>query len=141
MDLPRLFAETEERVVRSDFTFRCKNRWYQIGEGEAQPGMAMTKVTIEIRLDGQRRFRWRESYLTPMAIAAPATPEKTKAAVAKPPTASPKRGRPIPADHPWRARPFLVGKAKHPSQANMASPARGASAFADSREGTGITST
>jgi hypothetical protein len=140
VDLPRLFAETEERVVRSDFTFRYKNQWYQIGEAEAQPGMSRTKVTIEIRLDGQRRFRWRESYLTPMAIAAPAKPEKTSAAIAKPPTTSPKRGRPIPADHPWRTRPFLVGKAKHPSQGNVASRACGASAFADSREEAGIPS-
>lgn len=141
VDLQRLFAETEERVVRSDFTFRYKNQWYQIGEAEAQAGMPRTKVTIELRLDGQRRFRWRESYLTPVQIAAPAKPEKTKAATAKPPTASPKRGRPIPADHPWRTRPFLVGKARHRPQGNVASRACGASAFADSREGAGITST
>jgi hypothetical protein len=89
----------------------------------------------------KRRFRWRESYLTPVPIAARSKPEKTKAATAKPPTASPKRGRPIPADHPWRTRPFLVGKALDRPQRNVASRAYGASAFADPREGAGITST
>jgi hypothetical protein len=139
VDLQRLFAETEERVVRSDFTFRYKNQWHQIGEAEAEAGMPRTKVTIELRLDGTRRFRWRESYLTPVPIAARAKPEKD--ATPKPPAAIPKRGRPIPADHPWRTRPFLVGKALDRPQRNVASRACGASAFADSREGAGIPST
>jgi hypothetical protein len=139
VDLQRLFAETEERVVRSDFTFRYKKQWYQIEKAEAEGAMPRTKVTIELRLDGRLRFRWRESYLEPVPIAARPKPVKEKAAAASPAPSA--KGRPVPADHPWRLRPIVVGKARPRASTHVPSRAYGASAFADSREEAGITST
>jgi hypothetical protein len=91
VDLQRLFAETEERVVRSDFTFRYKKQWYQIEKAEAEGAMPRKKVTIELRLDGQLRFRWRESYLKPVPIAARPKPVKEKADASASPACRRKR--------------------------------------------------
>lgn len=135
VDLQRLFAETEERVIRSDFTFRYKNQWYQIEESEA--GMTRTKVTIERRLDGQLRFRWRENYLTPLPIVEPPKPVKEKPAPDQQATRVPRKGRPAPADHPWRTQLIAAGKARHGLSNHGPSRAYGASAFADSQEGEG----
>jgi hypothetical protein len=140
VDLERLFAETEERVVRSDFTFRYKNQWYQIKESEAEAGMSRTKVTIELRLDGQLRFRWREHYLTPLPIVEPPKPAKEKPAPDNPLVKAPRKGRPAPADHPWRTR-LTVGNTRTGRSNHVASRACGASAFADSQEGAETTST
>jgi transposase len=141
VDLQRLFAETEERVVRCDFTFRYKKQWYQIGKEAAEAGMPKTKVTIELRLDGQVRFRWRGSYLEPVPITARPTPVKEKPATPASPVPLTPKGRPIPADHPWRLRPIVVGKARRRALTPVASRARGASAFADSSEEKARTST
>jgi hypothetical protein len=140
VDLQRVFAETEERVVLNDFTFRYKKQCYQIEKAEADGAMPRTKVTIELRLDGQLRFRWRETYLEPVPIAARPKAMKEKAATASP-APSARSGRPVPADHPWRLRPIVVGKARHRASTHVASRACGASAFADSREEAGIPST
>lgn len=136
VDLLRLFAETEERVIRNDFTFRYRNQHYQIEEAECDGAMPKNRVVIERRLDGSIRFRWKEVYLTPVAITelpkppAPPRPE---------PKPRPKRvGRPIPSDHPWRQHPILVGRALHGSR-DVASRACGASAFVDSRANGGRT--
>lgn len=131
VDLLRLFAETEERVIRSDFTFRYKNQHYQIEEAERDEARPKTRVVIERRLDGSLRFRWKEAYLNPLAIAEPPKPAPLPKPAPKP---RPRRaGRPIPADHPWRKHPIRVGRALRVSS-NVASRAFGAPAFADLRE-------
>jgi hypothetical protein len=135
MDLLRVFAETEERVIRSDFTFRYRNQHYQIEESQAHGAMPKSRVVIERRLDGSTRFRWSEVYLNPAPIAerprpVPPTPE---------PRPRPKPvGRPIPPDHPWRKHPILVGRALRGSR-DVASRASGASAFAEARGNGGRT--
>lgn len=125
VDLLRIFAETEERVVRDDFTFRYKNRFYQIEEHDADGAMPKTRVTIEQRLDGTTRFRWHEQYLMPtplLGVPAKAEPRNTAPATPaarKPPSG--RAGRPAPANHPWRRHPILVGKGRPlPSPASRA---------------------
>lgn len=102
-DLERLFAHTEHRVITPDFTVRYKRRCLQIEPAEAHSSMPGSTLTIEQRLDGSLRFRWRERYLhltefVPHPSAAPprATPprEKRDATTSKP-------NKPAP-DHPWR---------------------------------------
>lgn len=134
VDLLRIFAETEERVIRSDFTFRYKNQHYQVEAAEAEAAMPKTRITVETRLDGSRRFRWREAYLTPTPIV-----ERPKPTAAPKPARRTPAPRPIPADHPWRKYPILVGKARFAGRSAVASRASGASAFADSREERGST--
>lgn len=124
MDLLRLFAETEERAIGNDFTFRLQNRFYQIEPEQADAAMPKSRITIEHRLDGTLRFRWREKYLLPTPLLAPpAKPEKPK----PPPPPGPRSlsgaaGKPIPPDHPWRRFPHRVGKARFTSPASRATP-------------------
>jgi hypothetical protein len=122
VDLQRIFAETDERVIRNDFTFRYKNQHYQLERSEADEAMPATRITIERRLDGSTRFRWRDRYLEPTPIAERPRPQPEPQ---PPPPPKPTRpGRPIPPDHPWRRKPFLVGKGVHrPPQIVASAPA------------------
>jgi hypothetical protein len=101
VDLLRVFAETDERVVRADFTFRFKNRHFQIRKDEARPGMQGSCIVIERRLDGSVRFRWRDEYLAPALL------PSERCRVPKPviPALETKPPRPPvkpAANHPWR---------------------------------------
>lgn len=112
VDLLRIFAETDERVIRADFTFRFCNQHFQIEQPDAEPQMPGTRVTIEQRLDGTVRYRWRDSDLAPMKL--PAWPLRRPAPVCSapavaPPAPQPPAPRPIPPDHPWRRNPIIVG--------------------------------
>lgn len=126
VDLMRLFAETEERVIGNDFTFRYLNRFYQIETVDADGAMPKTRITIEQRLDGTLRFRWRERYLMPTSQLG--RPEKPRPTTAKPErTAAPRplsgaAGKPVPPDHPWRRFPSLVGRARSTSPAPRPTP-------------------
>jgi hypothetical protein len=106
VDLNTLFAETETRVLREDFTFQYRNTVWQIEAADADGLRPKQRVTIESRLDGSVRYRCGRRYITPVLFV-PSPP----VAVAAPPPRTPPASRPIPADHPWRKRPFLVGKA------------------------------
>ena len=109
-DLERLFAQTEQRVVAADFTIRFKRRCLQIEPADAHASMPGSTITIERRLDGSLRFRWREHYLqlaefvaVPSAASPRATPprEGTDEKTSKP-------YKPAP-DHPWRRRVPITG--------------------------------
>lgn len=101
--LLRLFAETEQRVIRSDFTFRYKNVHYQIEAPEADGMMPGRRLTLEHRLDGSTRYRWQEVYLRPTRLpAAPCKPQPEKTPPLAPRPLSGAAGKPIPPTHPWR---------------------------------------
>jgi hypothetical protein len=107
LDLLGLFAETKERVIRSDFTFRYASVDYQIEALEADPRMPKSKLTLEHRLDGTLHYRWQQRYLTPTAL--PRAPEPTRA---EPKARFIPAPRPLPADHPWRKNPIRVGRGR-----------------------------
>jgi len=118
VDLLRLFAETQERVIGHDFTFRFQNRFYQIEAHDANGAMPTSRVTIEQRLDDTLRFRWRERYLLPTPLEGrPAPPPKPPPG---PRTRTGATGSPIPPEHPWRRFPIRVGKARSTSPASRA---------------------
>lgn len=106
INLDILFAETETRVLREDFTFQYKRQVWQIEAAEAAGLRPKQRVTIERRLDGSLAYRCDMRYLTPVVYVPPAPPET----VVKPP-AKPRASRPVPAHHPWRTRPLVVGNA------------------------------
>lgn len=108
LDLGILFAETETRVLREDFTFQHKSQVWQIGATDAEGLRPKQRVTVERRLDGSVAYRCGLRYVTPTLFVSPPPP----AAVAKPPV-KPRHSRPVAAGHPWRKRPLLVGKALH----------------------------
>jgi len=103
VDLLRLFAETDERVIREDFTFRYANRHFQIEKGEAEPRMPRSRITIEHRLDGSTQYRWRETYLKPTPLLSERNRTPLPETVGKPTPESPpgRVHKPAP-DHPWR---------------------------------------
>ena len=111
VDLLRLFAETKERVIGNDFTVRYLNRYYQIEERDADPAMPRTRVTIEQRLDGTLRFRWRERYLLPTPLPSPPPkPEAPTLPGPRPLSGAAANPKPAGPDHPWRRNPLVLGK-------------------------------
>ena len=100
-DLSILFAETDTRVLRHDFTFRYRGQVWQIESAEAQDLRPKQKVTIERRLDGSVHYRCAGKYIHPVRFVEPVAtaPEPLK------PRPSPPRTRPA-AGHPWR-KPFM----------------------------------
>lgn len=117
VDLLRIFAETEERVSRADFTFRYRNQHFQIEQSDAEARMPDSRITIEHRLDGTVRYRWRDEYLEPTPLpGAPEReprPESAREATPVRKVSEPAR-RPVPADHPWRRHPIVVGRKAAP---------------------------
>jgi hypothetical protein len=116
VDLLRIFAETEERVIRADFTFRYRNVHFQIEQRDAEPRMPGSRITIEHRLDGTVRYRWRDESLEPAPL--PGAPERTRQKepepVDTPEVAREPVRKPVPADHPWRRHPLQVGRKAAP---------------------------
>jgi hypothetical protein len=138
VDLQRLFAETEERVISNDFTIRYDNQRLQIPQEEADGIRPKQKITVERRLDGTTRFRWHERYLTLKSVGEfwSRGPQYNlpKRAAPRPRTAGPKRKtpsgngpRPPPKpgpDHPWRKHPIRVGRGRfQPPRAEASAPA------------------
>ena len=100
-ELNALFAETDTRVLRNDFTFRYRKQVWQVESAEAQSLRPKQRITIERRLDGSVHYHCAGNYLHPIPFVQPAP-----SAVPKPkPRPSPPRTRPA-ADHPWR-KPFI----------------------------------
>jgi len=107
VDLERLFAETLTRSIGNDFTIRHKNRRLQISKLQARGIRPGQKVTIELRLDGSTRYRWKNRYLDLDVVAksekrrtATSTPSKEPKAKRSPPKPGP--------DHPWKKNGRLI---------------------------------
>lgn len=96
-ELLSLFAETERRLIRNDFTFLYRGQWLQIPKQQARSAMPGSYVTIERRLDATTCYRWQECWLSPLprAVAQPQPKDMTS----KPTTGHKRKPRP---DHPWR---------------------------------------
>jgi hypothetical protein len=106
-DLEQLFAETLKRSIGHDFTIVYKNRRLQIAKSQARGIRPGQKVTIELRLDGSVRYRWKQRYLDLEVVARSAEkPQKPKPESSAP---KPKRTPPKPGpDHPWRKNGHLI---------------------------------
>lgn len=111
VDLERLFAATETRVIGRDFTIRYRNVRYQIPEDEARPTMPGQRLVVERRLDHSLHFRWRERYLSVAPAERRELPSSNGKKNGKPSSSRKPRRQTKPwkpaADHPWR-RPFPV---------------------------------
>jgi hypothetical protein len=108
VDLNVLFAETETRLLREDFTFQYHKVVWQIEAADVDGLRPKQRVTIESRLDGSLRYRCGGRYVTPVRFV-PSPP--ALAAAPRPRTPPPRR--PAPANHPWRKWAIPVGSAFH----------------------------
>lgn len=102
------------RTVRNDYTIQLERQSYQIERKSIQPGLRRSKITVERRVDGTTRIRWKNNYLKFHRIKQTETTETTnkgttkkRAATAsglRPPAMAAKpRRKNIPApNHPWR---------------------------------------
>jgi hypothetical protein len=61
-DLESILSHQEQRTIANDYTFRYRQRVYQVPP-PALPGMRGGKIRIEEHLDGTRHFRFRQSPL------------------------------------------------------------------------------
>jgi hypothetical protein len=107
VDLNALFAETETRVLREDFTFRYRNEFWQIEAAEAKDLRPKQKVLIQHRLDGSVRYHCCGRSVQPTRYVAPLPIPLLERAKPRP-ASLPRRA---PADHPWR-RPLLASQYK-----------------------------
>jgi len=62
-DLAAILSHQETRTVQNDYTVQYKNQHYQIARRSIGGGLRNSKVTVEERLDGTVRLRWRGKYL------------------------------------------------------------------------------
>lgn len=69
VDLEPLFAKTETREVQRDFSIRFCNVYWQIPEQEAVHVSPRSSVVVELRLNGETRFRATDRYLEAECLA------------------------------------------------------------------------
>ena len=115
-DLDALFAETLTRSVGNDFTIQYSSRRWQISKCQARGIRPRHKITVELRIDGSTRFRFKKRYLDLEPVAElpkprpqNSRPPRTKKTLS---TAKTAKSRPTPPkpgpDHPWRKHGRLI---------------------------------
>lgn len=101
-DLNAIFSHQKTRCVSDDYTFSYQGVRYQIQKRSVRPGLRRSEVTIEERLDGSRKVRWRGRYLHHHAVPEPSkAPAKASKSEARRTTSGSVENKPAP-DHPWR---------------------------------------
>ena len=104
-DLDAIFSHQDTRYVCDDYTFSYDSHKCQIEQRSVAACLRRSLVTIEERLDGTRKVRWRGRYLRWHVL-----PESSRNKAAKKkrkpePAAGGVKTRSKPApDHPWRRR-------------------------------------
>ena len=112
-DLKAILSVQETRTVDNDYTLRHAGKLYQIERCEITVGLRRSKVTVEERLDGRLKLRWRGRYLRHREIkrqgnaAGPTLRARTPVGL-RPPSVRARINPGIPApNHPWRKRTVL----------------------------------
>lgn len=101
LDLPRVLAVQEERVVQNDWTVRWQNAFLQLGrESGVQPGQ---RVTVCEQLDGRLRLFAGDRELSYGTTRSEPRPRRARSRSRSGPTKS-SQGRKPSATHPWRGR-------------------------------------
>lgn len=118
--LEEILSLRTERTVANDYTIRKDNRFFQLLAAQAVRVRPRDKVLVEIRLDGSRHLRFKDTYLNFKSIAKP--PYRPfyagrKEIVSIDGPAKPNK----PAEnHPWRR--FRFGRLKAVSALERVSP-------------------
>lgn len=71
------FADTQQRLIRPDFTVRYQNNFYQIPKTEPKASMPRTRITVARRLDGALSLYWKSTLLELIALSglSPSSPQ------------------------------------------------------------------
>lgn len=96
--LTSIFSIQSKRTIGNDFTIRFKNQWYQLAAEQPVVIYPNDTVTLEERLDGTIRLRFKEAYVSFKTIS-------KLERISRPRIKQPREERTIrkpPADHPWR---------------------------------------
>lgn len=104
-DLESLFANTLTRTIANDFTITYKRRRLQIAKSQARGIRPGHKITIELRLDGSTRYRYKKRYLDLEVVAKAAPGRRSKASTVPRPSSPPPKPGP---DHPWKKNGALI---------------------------------
>lgn len=112
-DLEAIFSRQHTRTVAKDYTVSFQNQLFLIHRKEITAGLRGSKVTMEQRLDGSLRMRWKNRYLKFEPVKkSEKNPEKNPGdALGLRLRTSPTKYKPGP-HHPWRQdnnRTFLSG--------------------------------
>ncbi|MCH8813366.1 MAG: ISNCY family transposase [Gemmatimonadetes bacterium] len=119
-DLDALFAETLTRSVGNDFTIQYSSRRWQISKHQARGIRPRHKITVELRIDGSTRFRFKKRYLDlePVAQLPKLGPQNHRPPRTKktPATDNTSKLHPTPPkpgpDHPWRRHGKLIANSR-----------------------------
>lgn len=95
-DLSGALCIKTERILTSDFTLRCKNRWFQLERKQNTLIFPKDHIVVVTHLDDRTELWIRSTKLNFREVAKPAVKAKTVSQV--------KEQKPWvpPADHPWR---------------------------------------
>lgn len=102
LDLDRIMAVHEERVVQNDWTIRWKNRFLQLPPEVVRQGVQpKSRVTICEQLDGRVRVFFGEQEMEWSATRTPPGPKRRPRAKGEIHSSQGQRPK---ADHPWKRR-------------------------------------
>jgi molybdenum-dependent DNA-binding transcriptional regulator ModE len=101
IDLLRILAVREERVVQNDWTVRWQNAFLQLGRDSAV--RPKHRVTVCVQLDGRLRLFVGDRELSYGATRTEPSPTRSRTPVRTGPTKSIQGLKPA-ASHPWRGR-------------------------------------
>ena len=108
-ELDAIFSFQEERVICNDYTIHWCNRLFQIAKHQPYFLLPRTKVTVEERLNGKIRIRYKGKYLKLREIDRNKIRKPIVAAPIMPVTPAAPKSRHYsvpPANHPWRQSLF-----------------------------------
>lgn len=101
-ELDAIFSFQEERVVCNDYTIHWRNRLFQIKKHQPYFLLPRTKVTVEERLNGKIKIKYKGKYLKMREIDRNKIRKPIAATPENPASPKPRRYSAPHANHPWR---------------------------------------
>jgi hypothetical protein len=77
IDLMETFADTQQRLIRPDFTVRYQNNLYQIPKTEPKASMPGTRITVAYQFNRALSLYWKSTLLELIALSglSPSSPQ------------------------------------------------------------------
>jgi hypothetical protein len=77
IDLMETFTDTQQRLIRPDFTVRYRNNFYQIPKTEPKASMPGTRITVARQFNRALSLYWKSTLLEIIALSglSPSSPQ------------------------------------------------------------------